>query len=204
MGDNDIGLYVALKKTDFSLNWNEALQKVLSEGYIELTPNQFRDYVIGFKEFFEDKKKLHYADGSEVERGVIESAYEEMFNENKEQRWRAEHLDAIFDEKANMNGVIIMNYGHRLENGVPKPLFSEEISDNISSSNGWFNLEDTDRRTGLVTKVNNTSGEAYFYAPIIGMVSGFSASSDRAGLVCDEDSGFWGVRLGVRRAKILK
>ncbi len=203
LGDDDIKLYVALNKTDFNLDWNQTLQKVLTEGDVELTLNQFRDYVIGFKEFLEGKKKIYYADGSEVDKVVIENAYEEIFNRRKEQRWRAEHLDAKFDEKANMDGIII-SYGHRLDNGVLKPLFSEEIPAKISKSNGWFNLEDTDRKTGLVTNVNNTSEEAYFYAPITGRVSRFGADSGGAYFSCNGFPGDSYDGLGVRRAKILK
>jgi len=183
-----IKLYVAEQRSLQNNNWNQAHEELAKQKGKMLTIPQFEEFIKYLKHGYKDKRKA-------------EAILDDVLTVRDP--WRAEHLDAYFEEK---NGVLHINYDHTFTGGKLKVGKSEPLKDYLTANKTpGIDLDD------LLTKANKhglpkpdfKQGELYYYAPVNGAVARFGANSGRAGLSCSGDPSGWDGRLGVRVAKIL-
>ena len=178
------------------MNWTQAHEALAASGNYMLGLRQFVD-------FLADLQAGNLYDGAGKHLSKAESLH--IFNQITEVRdpWRAEWLDADFKL---VNGVLRMNYGHRIKAGKLVPLHSEPLDACLMktrtpgiSLEDWLSMA---TRQGMPPE-DVQPGELYYWKPLPdnNSVAGFSAGAGGAVLVCGWFPLGSSAALGVRPAR---
>ena len=181
---------IKMKKSLFNRNWNEQHEQLSQNGMHMLTIRKFADFLTLLK-----TGKAYDGNGNRISQQKIDSILDEITALRNP--WRAEFLDALFEEK---NGVLHINYNHRIKNGKLQALNSEPLDCLMQDKTPGINLDSwlkTADKHGLPT-TRTKNGDLRYWHPRANRAAGFVADSDWAILDCyrypeDSDSS-----LGVR------
>ena len=177
-----IDIYFAKERSYLGKNWNEAHPLLATEGKRMPT----------IPEFIQSLKYLQSSSDNELQ---------ELYKEITEVRepWRANWLDADFKV---VNGVLHINYNHRIQNGILTPRNSEPlVKETVMENKSKISLENwlaNATPQGLPNQ-NLGNGQFYYWAPLSdnNSVARFYANSDRADLNCSRYPDYRSSILGV-------
>jgi hypothetical protein len=164
-------LYFAKQRTHLGEDWNKTHLSLSAEGLRMPTVDEFRKTLKYFKES-QDRE--------------LQALYEEITQVREP--WRANWLDADFKV---VNGVLHINYNHRMQNGTLTPRNSEPLATDtlMTNKSPGISLENwlANATSQGLPKQDIAEGRLYYYAPMSdnNSVAGFSASSGRADLGCN-------------------
>ena len=180
-----INLYVAKEKSMHGLNWNDAHKELAKEkGSSMPMPYEFAEFI---------KYLLANPNGTkDASKDEIQSITKEILE--KRNNWRAEHLDAYFEERK--DGMYILTKNKSIADKLDAPIMKDCFVDLSFNKQGMPTKASSDK--------NYAQGEnIYYWYPRAENVARFDADSDRSNLGCDGDPQYSDSELGVRRAKIL-
>jgi len=172
---------IKMKKGLFDMDWNEQHEQLSQNGMHMLTIRKFVDFLNLLK-----TGKAYDGNGNRISERELDSILDDILTALRNP-WRAEYLDAYFEEK---NGVLHINYNHRIKNGKLIALNSEPLEeclmrDKVPGINldSWLKTAD---KHGLPT-TRTKNGDLYYWHPRENRVAGFYADSNWAVLDCDWD-----------------
>ncbi len=187
-------LYVAKSLSHCGNNWYDSHAVLHKENFQMLTPRQFVDFLNLLK-----SGRAFDGKGNKVSSSELEIILKEI----TEQRdpWRAEWLDAQFEEK---KGRLHINYEHRTINGKITAQKSEPLANYPAKDKApGIDLDD------YLTRATNqgmphaviSSGSGYYWSPADGGVAWFGAVAGRTYLSCRDNPRSSNSALGVRRRR---
>ncbi len=192
---------VAMNRTYQGKNWNDAHIACANENRYMLTIRQFVDFLNLLR-----TGKVHDGRGSLIkDKSKIEGILDEIYKVGG--NWRSEWLDADFKVQ---NEKVVMNYEHRMKNGVLTPNRSNEVLEGYLAQNKQpgISLDDWLARATYqgLPPANVKNGELYYWQPgkDNNSVAGFCAGSVRASLSCGGYPACADASLGVRFARAKK
>ena len=167
---HSIELDISKEKSHSREDWNQAHDALEKEGLRMLIPSEFT-------EFLEYAKKYY----PEIFKNIV-----------RPKSWRAEHLDAYFEQKD--DGIYVLTRNKTRE---------EKLDEDTLMKDGRISLESwisNPTKQGF-PRLNVEEGSLYYWAPRDGRVARFGAEPRGATLYLNRDplSGYVG--LGVRTAK---
>ena len=173
-------LYVAKEKSMHGLGWSDTHKELAKE------KNKRMPTIYEGTEFI--KYLLANPNGT---KDASKDEIQLIINEILEKRspWRAEHLDAYFEERA--DGMYILTKNKSIANKLDAPIMKDCFVD-LSFNNQGMPLQKSSNQ-------DYTQGKNIFhYYPRAEYVARFIAGSGRAGLVCDRGPDDTDSALGVR------
>ena len=182
---------VAMEKSLFDMDWNEQHEQLSQNGMHMLTIRKFADFLTLLK-----TGKAYDGKGNRISQQKIDSILDDITAVRDP--WRGEYLDAYFEEK---NGVLHINYNHRIQNGKLIALNSEPLEeclmrDKVPGINldSWLKTAD---KHGLPT-TRTKNGDLWYWHPRKNRVAGFYVYSNWAVLNCYWDPWYSNSSHGVR------
>ena len=181
-----------------SITWFDALKMNLTLGGFTLNLKQFEDLL----ELLISNKDIFNGAGSLISREKIRNIYNEITE--KRDPWRAEWLDADFKTKGQSKKNLIINYNHKLKNGILVPDNIEDLIWPIKKD-CYVNLDFNNQgmpttESSVQNYVQGSNFYHYYPRDDNNSVAGFRADSGRAGLNCNWTPGYSNAELGVRHA----
>lgn len=184
----------------------ETHHKLLRNGLYMPTPHIFMKHFTNVVNAFKWKRKLSYADGSEVPSALVEEMYKHLTTNYKDVYGEDTHgvwtwLNAKYEQRGGEWYVetIVGSSGSKKKPGF---ITSGMKLDEFLEDNCFVDLAFTDQ--GLPRADAKSKNEkykpgknVYFYHPRNGYVAWFNADSDWAGLYCDWDPDYRYASLGV-------
>ncbi len=189
-------LLVAKSLSHYGKNWQQCSEALHAEGFEMLTLRQFVDFLNLLK-----SGRAFDGKGNKVSSSELEIILKEI----TEQRdpWRAEWLDAQFEEK---KGKLHINYEHRAIDGKITAQKSEPLANYLAEDKApGINLDDYLKRATVqgMPPADIKSGSLYYWSPVDGGVAWFGAGAGGTDLDCRviPQSSFTALEVRRRRAK---
>ena len=182
-------LYIAKSKSLHNLTWQNTWNELEKQNLKMPTIRQFMDFLELLRQGIQGNP-VYDAQGKQVSEQEIQQIYNEITE--KRNPWRSEWLDAYFEKQGNELYILTQNKSKR------EKLESCLMKDKAPGIDLEHWLKNATKQ-GLPPS-NNPKGSLYYWYPKDGLVAGFSANSDRAGLDCDGNPGDSDSVLGVRAA----
>ena len=181
-----------------NIDWFDALKLNLELNGFTLNLKQFTDFIM----FLNSGEDIYDGAGNKILKEEIRNIYNEITE--KRDPWRAEWLDADFKVKNKALGKLIINYNHKLVNGVLVPDNIEDLIWPIKKDcyvNLDFNAQGMPTTESSVQNYQQGSNIYHYYPrDDNNSVAGFRADSGWAYLVCYWTPGNSSAELGVRHA----
>ncbi len=187
-------LYVAKSLSHHGKNWYDSHAALHAEGFEMLTPRQFVDFLNLLK-----SGKAFDGKGNKVSSSELETLLKEITEQRSP--WRAEWLDAKFEEK---KGKLYINYEHRTFNGKLTAKNSEQLANYLAEDRTpGIDLGDYLKRATFqgMPPAKVKSGSLYYWSPADGWVARFRAGAAWVDLSCGDVPRGSGAALGVRHRR---
>lgn len=194
-------LYISKTKILHNLDWQDTWTELEKQNQNMLTIKQFTDFIELLRKGVYVKKEVYDAKGNKIELDELKQIYNEITEARDP--WRAEWLDAYFEEKPailpDQGGLYLLTKNKRKEEKLLEDYVKEDYYADLS-----FNKQGLPIKTSIKQRYGQGKN-VYYWAPVSGRVARFSAGSDWASLICcfrDTSNSYSG--LGVRPSFVEK